>query len=316
MEQPTSEEKILAALAHASGIFWFLGPIGAVIIWVIQRNKSKYVRYHALQAMGYQVYSYWAWMVGMFIFTFIFIGISLVFAILTVDLPTLPTKAMLVTEIIFFLFIFAMFGSIFLLQFIAAIFCILGRDFRYPVIGSWLQKRFLNEEDEKEAEKWEDAWVGGVCHATAILQIWGMLMPVIAYLSQKDRSSSLKLQSLQAFLFQLIATAVYTIGYSLFFFVYILFFAVLAISGIPSDPNQAVPPELGTTFVLIMVVFTLLWGASMILYPVYLILAGIASIRTLRGHEFRYPILGNMLIKRIKSRSNKAISPTENEEMG
>ncbi len=47
MENPTSEEKVLAALAHGSVLFAWFGPIAPTILWVTQRNKSKYVRFHA-----------------------------------------------------------------------------------------------------------------------------------------------------------------------------------------------------------------------------------------------------------------------------
>ena len=64
MENPTSDEKVMAAIAHASVIFAFFGPVVPSLIWAYQRNKSKYVRFHALQAMGYQALTFWAWFIG------------------------------------------------------------------------------------------------------------------------------------------------------------------------------------------------------------------------------------------------------------
>ena len=52
----SSDEKILAALAHGSVFLMFLGPVVPVILWVTQRKKSNYVSFHALQAMGYQAF--------------------------------------------------------------------------------------------------------------------------------------------------------------------------------------------------------------------------------------------------------------------
>ena len=57
--EPTSDEKITAALVHASVLLLFLGPIVPVLIWTSQRRKSKYVSFHALQAMGYQALIFW-----------------------------------------------------------------------------------------------------------------------------------------------------------------------------------------------------------------------------------------------------------------
>jgi uncharacterized Tic20 family protein len=55
--QPTEDERVLASLAHA-GIVTnaanLAGMIGAALIWATQREKSAYVRAHALQALVYQ----------------------------------------------------------------------------------------------------------------------------------------------------------------------------------------------------------------------------------------------------------------------
>ena len=56
--QPTRDERILAALSHASiaaNIFNLAGMIITTLIWLTQRERSAYVRAHALQALVYQV---------------------------------------------------------------------------------------------------------------------------------------------------------------------------------------------------------------------------------------------------------------------
>lgn len=300
MEQPTSEEKIFAALAHASVLLAFLGPFGATIIWVIQREKSKYVRYHALQAMGYQALVFWVWFISIFIVVFGFVGIGVVITIATSESSILPYESMFFIQPVIMLIILGMWGSMFLIGFIGAVFCMLGKDFRYPIIGKWLQRKLFHEQNtEEDTEKWEEYWVGGVCHATAILQIWGMITPFIVWFSQKDRSPRLKFQSLQAAIYQLVTTVAYMISYAGFFFVYIFGIVVLVVSGISADPGQEVSPVVGILIIIIMAAFMLIWTAWMVLYPLYFILAGIATIRTMRGHDFKYPILGNILQKRM-----------------
>ena len=44
---PTSDERMLGALAH------FFGIIGALIIWVLQKDKSRFVRFQAAQALAF-----------------------------------------------------------------------------------------------------------------------------------------------------------------------------------------------------------------------------------------------------------------------
>lgn len=55
--QPSHEERTYAALAHASVIANITGLIGlitAAVIWATQRQRSRYIASHALQALWYQ----------------------------------------------------------------------------------------------------------------------------------------------------------------------------------------------------------------------------------------------------------------------
>jgi uncharacterized Tic20 family protein len=62
----TQEERTLSVLAHLS-IFLnlvtgFLGPVAALVIWLVYRDRSSRVAFQALQSMWYQV----AWLVILF----------------------------------------------------------------------------------------------------------------------------------------------------------------------------------------------------------------------------------------------------------
>ncbi len=46
---PTSDERLMATLAHV------LGPIVALIIWATQKDKSRFVRFQAMQAIAFDV---------------------------------------------------------------------------------------------------------------------------------------------------------------------------------------------------------------------------------------------------------------------
>lgn len=55
--QSSSDERTLAALAHASIVtngLSLIGLIGAAMIWATQRERSAYVRGHAIQALVFQ----------------------------------------------------------------------------------------------------------------------------------------------------------------------------------------------------------------------------------------------------------------------
>jgi uncharacterized Tic20 family protein len=55
--QPSEDERVLAALSHASivaNVVNLAGMIATALIWTMQRDRSPYVRAHALQALVYQ----------------------------------------------------------------------------------------------------------------------------------------------------------------------------------------------------------------------------------------------------------------------
>lgn len=64
------DEETWSALAHLSvflNLFTgFLGPVGALVIWLMYKDRSQQVAFHALQSLWYQV----AWMVIILGYTF------------------------------------------------------------------------------------------------------------------------------------------------------------------------------------------------------------------------------------------------------
>lgn len=52
-QEPTSDERLLALLSHLS--VFMGGIILPLIIWATQKDKSKFVRFHSLQAIFYQL---------------------------------------------------------------------------------------------------------------------------------------------------------------------------------------------------------------------------------------------------------------------
>jgi uncharacterized Tic20 family protein len=74
---PTQDERIMAALAHASALLPMMGVIAPIIIWVTQKEKSQYVAFQSLQALAYQLSMIVAWFVGMGCYLLSFFGIFL-----------------------------------------------------------------------------------------------------------------------------------------------------------------------------------------------------------------------------------------------
>ena len=70
------DERTWSIIAHASVLAGLVGlmPFGALLVWLLYKDRSERVRFHALQALWYQV----AWVVILVAYTFISAILSLV----------------------------------------------------------------------------------------------------------------------------------------------------------------------------------------------------------------------------------------------
>lgn len=159
----TQDDKIVAALAHA------LGPLIAIIVWATQKDKSPFVAFQSLQALVYQLTGFVGMLLGMACYTCSFLGMfGGMFAFIpfaaaaegnaegTQGFATLIGA--LISMVTMFL-PFAIFGllmlaalAFFLYGLWAAISVFQGKDFRYVVIGRWLERYLAQDAEAKEAE--------------------------------------------------------------------------------------------------------------------------------------------------------------------
>ncbi len=136
---PTSDEKMLGALAH------FFGVIGALIIWVMQKDKSRFVRFQAAQALAFD-FSVTLLMIVLFfcLFGMMFIGMfGTIFATLNNSSPENFSRFMA------FPFMFPSLMFVCILPFslvllvarvVAAISVLSGNNFHYPFLGAKVEK--------------------------------------------------------------------------------------------------------------------------------------------------------------------------------
>lgn len=141
-----SDERTLASLAHASILLGLLtngiGGIGAaLVVWITQRKKSAYVAFQSLQALVYQVVT--------FILVFTLLGCwGLVWMLMILpplianpaayDTAPPPSMwvglALMVVPLGFWVLTkaYGLWGALRSFQ---------GRDFRYLLIGRWLERQ-------------------------------------------------------------------------------------------------------------------------------------------------------------------------------
>jgi uncharacterized Tic20 family protein len=135
----TSDERTLAALAHASALLNFVlggvgGIVAAAVIWLTQKEKSQWVAFHGLQSLVFQSAQIVAfvivvivpWLCG-FIVSFATFGIGAIIAV--------PVMILL-------MFIgIAIFGAGLIYSLYGAYQIYEGREFRYKWIGDWVERQ-------------------------------------------------------------------------------------------------------------------------------------------------------------------------------
>ena len=125
-----------AMLAHLSILLnlftGFLGPVLAFIIYLVYRDKSRYIAYQSLQATIFQL--------------IVWIGVGLVIGVMW-----LVTAVLSIFLIGLLCVPFTLLGTIFLLfvpiaslvyGVIAALKCSSGEDFRYWLVGDWVRDTY------------------------------------------------------------------------------------------------------------------------------------------------------------------------------
>lgn len=153
--EATQDERVMAALAHASAILPFWGLIGAIVIWATQKEKSRFVGFQALQVIAYQIVlilfgflSFGCYMCSFFgTFMLMPLGmlaaegaseaegiIGMLLAMLTTFFPFCIMGAIVLVGILFVAY--GLYGAARVLQ---------GEDFRYVLIGHRLEQYMSRE---------------------------------------------------------------------------------------------------------------------------------------------------------------------------
>lgn len=55
MGEISSEEKILAGFSHLMIVFGLYGTAAAIVIWIVKRDKSEFIKKSVKQAIAYQI---------------------------------------------------------------------------------------------------------------------------------------------------------------------------------------------------------------------------------------------------------------------
>jgi uncharacterized membrane protein len=142
-ENKNTENRLLAALAHGSVVAQGIGILVGVLVYITQRDKSRYAAFQALQAAVFQLINLII-TIGLWVFWGACYGISMIPLIVQMDAnpdaapPAIFWISMLGMVIpLFYMMVVGLYGLW------GAVRTWQGKDFRYLLIGSWLEKSGL-----------------------------------------------------------------------------------------------------------------------------------------------------------------------------
>jgi len=203
----------------------------------------------------------------------------------------------LVISVVLLLGLFGLMGIYLIIPIVGAVLCGLGQDFRYPVLGGRLA-RFLRYEISDPVASLDSAaeerFAASMGHFAVIIPLWGLLAPAYLWISQRKNSAFLRFQSAQTTLYQIIVNLL----------LFGLTFLSIAL-GVISIPISAIYLNSGEwAAVAGMMVMICLLSFTGLIIPLFHILGQWAGLQVLRGHDFRYPLLGGWVAKWIDTRKS------------
>ena len=134
--QASQDERLLAAVAHCAALLPFVGVIVPLYIWLTQQDWSKFVRFHAIQALIHQIVMPAATL------AVYLLGIWGLYGTLMGGLSggsqgALPS-GMLALRCTLVSIVLGSWGLTITLGLLGVSRTLAGRDFLYPLVGRWL----------------------------------------------------------------------------------------------------------------------------------------------------------------------------------
>ena len=149
-ENKSTENRLLAALAHGSVVAQGIGILVGVLVYITQRDKSRYAAFQGLQAAVFQLVNLII-VIGMWVVWGVLYGLSIIQLIRLGENAEPPAffwiaLISMVIPIIYMILIslYGLWGAVRTWQ---------GKDFRYLIIGRWLEKSGLWKAESPAEQK-------------------------------------------------------------------------------------------------------------------------------------------------------------------
>jgi len=137
----------------------------------------------------------------------------------------------------------------------------------------------------------EERLFAALSHVSVLFSFIGIIVPIIIWATQKNKSSYIKFQALQALIWQAVM-----IVFNLIIMACMMSFSILPILMMSSSQNQP-NPEFMIGFLVVMgsSLFLSIGSLSFVVYGL------VGAVMTYHGKDFRYAIIGKRLEKRISA---------------
>ena len=136
-EEITSDEKLMSLLSHLSILIPNIGVIAPIIIWINQKEKSKFVKFNAIQAIFYQL--------ALFVLMMLFIFTGIILMLISIPFisanPNADPGTLFFISMIFMFLYFPLWFFFAIYAVVAAVKSYKGRIFRYLIIGKIIEKK-------------------------------------------------------------------------------------------------------------------------------------------------------------------------------
>jgi hypothetical protein len=136
--RPSQNDRTMAALAHGSTllnvVFPGLGILAALLIWLNVKERSRYAGFQSLQAVAFQVAALLATLLGAILVVVAWVVSGLLTAI-AVGCLLMPFALLLTIAVLLVPIAWLVYGLV------GAYEVYNGRDFRYWLVGEWLEQQ-------------------------------------------------------------------------------------------------------------------------------------------------------------------------------
>jgi uncharacterized Tic20 family protein len=139
------DDKLLAALSHALIVVPWIGTVGAVVVYAVNRERNRWLAFQAVQAAAYQLLVTLATIVAWGCWT-VFYLLSLVPLMANPDAYAQPPWFFWV-GLVSMVVPFALMGLLALYGLYGALRTMQGRPFRYVVLGNWIARSIDGDAD-------------------------------------------------------------------------------------------------------------------------------------------------------------------------